>query len=654
MQYKSFTLDPFQEQAIAALDAHKTVIVSAPTGSGKTLIADYLVGRDIKVGKRIIYTSPIKALSNQKFKEFTREYGKQAVGLMTGDVVINPGAMVVIMTTEIYRNMLLAHDPFVEDISYVIFDEVHYINDIERGYVWEEAIIFSPRDIRFLCLSATIPNARQLANWMGTIKGHETQVIFHGVRVVPLAHYFYDTVLGMTTMAELEENVQLDKYPDYEQMHPQRGRMPKKKLPRAPNFLDLIEEVREKQWLPVLYFVFSRANSQKLAKTLAAKGDLLTPADRSRVLGIMQEHFAKQDSQIRLLDSTRMLKELLPKGIGVHHAGLLPELKELVEQLFEAGLIKVLFATETFAVGINMPARSVIFHSLEKYDGISFRYLNSKEYFQLAGRAGRRGIDKEGYVISLVDRRSFDVAKVKSFTGEDRMPITSQFKLGFNTILNMERSHSLDEIEVILRSNFDNYQKFGSKIMNAPFSTMRRSYDRKRKILEKLGYIKEKGLTYKGQFACGIYSNELVISNIFFGMDTTKLTQAQIILLLVVISYESRPDQKFPRCGKENYHKKLLRFLEEDEYVRKSIDPKVVYRLAKFVWDFVNDKPFVQVLQETNLLEGDVIRLFRQAIDVLQQVIRATTDPDLKEKLEGCITIVDREFVQVGIDKGAI
>src|SRR3989338_5628937 len=205
MEYKGMTLDKFQEEAIASIDKNHSVVVSAPTGSGKTLIADYIINKDVKNGIRVIYTAPIKALSNQKYKEFTADYGKDKVGLLTGDVVINPGALILIMTTEVYRNMALTNDKMVEQVSYVVLDEIHYINDIERGYVWEESIIFSKPHVRVLCLSATIPNAEEFARWIEAIKGHEVVVVRHDERPVPLHVNFYDAELGVTSLKNLKE-----------------------------------------------------------------------------------------------------------------------------------------------------------------------------------------------------------------------------------------------------------------------------------------------------------------------------------------------------------------------------------------------------------------------------------------------------------------
>ena len=238
MHYKGFELDKFQEDAINAIEHNKSVVVSAPTGSGKTLIADYIIDRDFRKGIRVVYTAPIKALSNQKYKEFSRSYGEENVGILTGDVQKNPDALILVMTTEIYRNMVMSNDPFISDISYVIFDEIHYINDIERGYVWEESIIFSKPKTRVLCLSATIPNAQEFASWIEAIKEHEVIVVRHDERPVPLHVNFYDAELGITTLKNLKENMDI---PDYDKVMGRRIRH----KPRIPSHIELIKEIKK-------------------------------------------------------------------------------------------------------------------------------------------------------------------------------------------------------------------------------------------------------------------------------------------------------------------------------------------------------------------------------------------------------------------------
>ena len=257
VQYKNFILDQFQIDAIEAVKRHNSVIVSAATGTGKTLTADFVIDRFLKQEKRVIYTSPIKALSNQKFKQFKKEYGAENVGIMTGDVVINPSAPVVIMTTEIYRNMLLSKDIFVDDVSYVIFDEIHYISDIERGTVWEESIIFSPKHIRFLCLSATIPNSREFADWIQLIKGHTVEVVEYLKRAVPLTHKVFDLGLGICDLKDMNEIINV---PEYDSLFSRKGRNRKNRGKRSfskpPDHTELVNELADENRLPAIFFIF--------------------------------------------------------------------------------------------------------------------------------------------------------------------------------------------------------------------------------------------------------------------------------------------------------------------------------------------------------------------------------------------------------------
>ena len=262
MKFKGLTLDKFQEDAIKSIDNHHSVVVSAATGTGKTLVADYVIAKYLKSGKRIIYTAPIKALSNQKFKDFITDHGRENVGIMTGDIVINPEAPILIMTTEIYRNMLLSKDPSISEVSYVVFDEIHYISDIERGTVWEESIIFSPENVRFLCLSATIPNAKQFAGWIQKIKKHTVDVVTYNKRAVPLKHLFYDKQLGVVDIKKLKQYSSL---PDYGNRKGKRrgwgGRF------NPPNHYDLIDDIKGK--LPALFFIFNRKECEIKSRELA-------------------------------------------------------------------------------------------------------------------------------------------------------------------------------------------------------------------------------------------------------------------------------------------------------------------------------------------------------------------------------------------------
>lgn len=452
MQYKGFELDSFQQEAIEAINREHSVIVTAPTGAGKTVIAEYAVEKCLQTNKRVIYTAPIKALSNQKYRDFQSEYGDK-IGIVTGDVVLNPYAQVLLMTTEIFRNTIFDNIDRLQDVSYVIFDEIHYINDIERGTVWEESIIFAPQHIKFVCLSATIPNINSFAEWMRDVRDINLDVVEELERPVPLEHHLYYTGFGI---GKLEHLNQLRKITS------RKKRKGKNKKQNDNNntdnaniakqhdiiYTELIPYLKKHRRLPCLYFCFSRRRCEANALYYATSGNhyLLDNVKQEQIL----EKFDALCKQFDIVEEKAItdFRRLVACGIAYHHAGMLPTLKEVVERLFTSGLIQLLFTTETFAVGINMPACTVVFDSLEKFDGISFRYLKSGEYHQMAGRAGRRGIDKVGYVYAQVEPEYAmhgDVSRTISNTIE---PINSQFNLSYSSILNLYEKFGEDIYDV--------------------------------------------------------------------------------------------------------------------------------------------------------------------------------------------------------------
>src|SRR3989344_4483556 len=468
MKYKKYELDKFQEDAIKSIDNNHSVVVSAATGTGKTLIADYVIDKAVREGKRVIYTAPIKALSNQKYKEFKAEYGDK-VGILTGDVEINNNAQILIMTTEIYRNMLMEHD-INYDLSYVIFDEIHFMNDKERGTVWEESIIFSPKEVRFLCLSATIPNAEIFAKWISTINEHTVDVVTYMKRAVPLKHFPFTVDGEMGSYTQLKKIVQMEKdgreFPRYDRAHNDKNRYQNNnrnhksynKFVEKPNQLKLIQHLLSKDLLPCVFFSLSRKTVRDYAMDCAKNFNFVNDEERFKIVDIYNEIIPQK---LREMNSIQDIRQMITKGVGIHHAGLLPKAKELTETLFEKGLIKVLYATETFAVGINMPARSVALASMRKYDGNNFRSLHSKEYHQMAGRAGRRGLDTVGYAFAMMEKRMNDIEDAEKITHSDSEPIESQFKMSPNTVLNLIDKHSNSQIETILKSNFGFFVKIG-------------------------------------------------------------------------------------------------------------------------------------------------------------------------------------------------
>ena len=455
MLYKGLSLDRFQEEAITAINHDHSVIVTAPTGAGKTVIAEYAVEKCLQTNKRVIYTAPIKALSNQKYRDFQSEYGDK-IGIVTGDVVLNPYAQVLLMTTEIFRNTIFDDIERLQDVSYVIFDEIHYINDIERGTVWEESIIFAPQHIKFVSLSATIPNISSFAEWMQSVREIDITVVEELERPVPLEHHLYFPGFGIGKLEhlnDLRQTAKRQKRKDVDQ-----GDDTSKK-PKGIINTELIPYLNKQNRLPCLYFCFSRKRCEGNAHYYASSGqhELLETEKQEQIL----EKFDALCIQFDIVEEKVItdFRKLISCGIAYHHAGMLPTLKEVVERLFTSGLIQLLFTTETFAVGINMPACTVVFDSLEKFDGVSFRYLKAREYHQMAGRAGRRGIDTVGYVYAQIEPEYAthdDVSKAISNAIE---PIISQFNLSYSSILNLYEKFG-DEIYDVYTMSLSNHQNY--------------------------------------------------------------------------------------------------------------------------------------------------------------------------------------------------
>ena len=633
MKFNGLTLDPFQVQAINALEQQKTVVVSAATGTGKTVIAEFIIDECLrKTEKKIIYTAPIKALSNQKFRDFKNQYGEEYIGILTGDIVINPHAPILIMTTEIYRNMLLQQDPIIQDISYVVFDEIHFMNDPERGTVWEEAILFSPPYIRFLCLSATIPNAKEFAAWLKTMRDHQVEIVTCQKRAVPLHQFLYDGYKGFV---------------DRERVYPteqQKKRKKKKKNTRqkAVSPGQVVLELNER--IPVIVFSFSRKQCEEEAKRLQKRKSFIKDSEtKKQIQDICIKYFSPE---LQALTSTKDLVQSLSKGIGYHHAGLLPQQRFAVEELFSKGLLPVLFATETFAVGVNMPAKTVILNGLRKFDGQRFRTITSKEYFQLAGRAGRRGIDTEGYVITLLHENESSNEYLR-ISQKDTEPIQSQFTLSLNTVLNMVDSYSKEEIDMFLKKNFHAFRR---QHVTHKQVRMKTSFTRKIKLLQRMGYLtQERTLTKKGLFAKKIYFEEVLISELFATDLYQKLSDTELLQVIAGIIYERRPNDYFSFRGINKSYQILLKKLEWNPHFIKKINKLSLKRMMALVDIWSNNGDFQEVTSLTNYQEGDIVRLFRRIIDMLQQIRRASEDENLKERLSECLQRVDRDLVSVEI-----
>ncbi|MFO8077959.1 MAG: DEAD/DEAH box helicase [Thermoplasmatota archaeon] len=632
MKFQSYTLDAFQEQAIRSLEQRHTVIVSAATGTGKTLIAEYLIDECIKKNeKRVIYTAPIKALSNQKFRDFTDRYGKDHIGMLTGDVVINPQANILIMTTEIYRNMLLSQDPIIDDISYVVFDEIHFMNDPERGTVWEEAILFSKPSTRFLCLSATIPNADEFASWLRSIKDHPIEVVSNNTRYVPLHQFVFDEQKGLVDRAVLSKQKKKRK---------KSKKKKKKKSTLSP--CQVIPHLKGR--LPAIVFSFSRKQCEEQAFKLKEQGkEFADDFIKEQIRYLCSQHFPEK---IKNLSSTKMLMEALEVGIGFHHAGLLPQQRFAVEELFSHGFLQVLFATETFAVGINMPAKTVVLNGLRKFDGRHFRLLTAKEYFQLAGRAGRRGIDKEGFVVSILYQQG-ELNSFLQISEEDTEPIQSQFRLSYNTILNLLDSYSQKEIDVLLRKNFYAFRKQHRRQRKVRMKT---SFTNKCKQLQMMKYLtRDRELTDKGRFVKKIYFEEILIGELFATSLYKELSNVELLQVIAAITYERKPNDHFSFKGIIKDYKRLSKKLWQNPHFFKKLNKISLKRMMAIVKHWSEGESFQETLELTSYREGDVVRLFRRIIDMLQQIKRATVDEELMVRINECIDLIDRDLVRVDI-----
>ncbi|XP_035307660.1 helicase SKI2W isoform X2 [Cricetulus griseus] len=466
----SFEPDVFQKQAILHLEQHDSVFVAAHTSAGKTVVAEYAIALAQKHMTRTIYTSPIKALSNQKFRDFRNTFGD--VGLLTGDVQLHPEASCLIMTTEILRSMLYSGSDVIRDLEWVIFDEVHYINDAERGVVWEEVLIMLPDHVSIILLSATVPNALEFADWIGRLKRRQIYVISTVARPVPLEHYLF-TGNSPKTQGELflllDSRGAFHTKGYYAAVEAKKERMSKHaqtfgaKQPTHQGgpaqdrgvYLSLLASLRARAQLPVVVFTFSRGRCDEQASGLTSL-DLTTSSEKSEVHLFLQRCLARLRGSDRQLPQVLHMSELLRRGLGVHHSGILPILKEIVEMLFSRGLVKVLFATETFAMGVNMPARTVVFDSMRKHDGSTFRDLLPGEYVQMAGRAGRRGLDPTGTVILLCKGRVPEMADLHRMMMGKPSQLQSQFRLTYTMILNLLRVDAL-RVEDMMKRSFSEF-----------------------------------------------------------------------------------------------------------------------------------------------------------------------------------------------------
>ena len=555
MIYKSKSLDNFQVEAIKHIDNCESVIVSAPTGTGKTLIADYCIEKCLSEGKMVVYTAPIKALSNQKYREFSSILGADKVGVLTGDTVINKHAQFLIMTTEIYRNILYSDVELASKIACVIFDEIHYISDEDRGTVWEESILMKPKSTFLVGLSATIPNIADLAGWIETIKGEKVNIVYHDKRAVPLSH----NVFSCGELLPLDEHEKLSYLSE--------------KRNDDKDYLNLLNSFDIND-LPVLYFSFNRRacydKAIEYSKDKKYRDKSIIKEVNDVVYRILSFYERDKDS----ITNFKTYLTLFYKGIGIHHAGVLPIVKLMVEELFEKRLLNIIFCTETFAIGINFPVKTVCVDGFRKFDGFGFRNLFNKEYFQIGGRAGRRGIDKYGTVITLLKPSDIRFDDYPIWSEENIELLHSNFKISYNATMQMI-SDKNKKVERILEDNFALY------LMNKQKKVFKES---KENFFSDIAMIKSDCCEDMGKNNCPIHYNKL-LTQMEFGIQDEKNKKEKTKKIKEIKAFRCK---KVKNCTREQKRYCKSRYTEYENFVTSYLEEKLLYEeyCTKFPEDY--------------------------------------------------------------------
>lgn len=665
IQFKGYTLNPFQVEAAEAIEAGDNVLLAAPTGAGKTLVAEYAIEHAIKSGKRAIYTSPIKALSNQKFRDFKADGIR--VGLMTGDLTLDPDAPLVIMTTEIFRNAVFEDPQRFDDTDFAIFDEVHFVDDVERGTVWEESLIFAPDHVRFVGLSATIANLHEFGEWVREVRPQKLTVIEHQKRPVPLSHRLFHKDAGVFQLSQRPKAIQLhERAAERERAagggkHGARDRKgfrakqdrKSRRFPTGPRpYVMLLDEIQNRDLLPALYFCFSRKECEIKAER-SMQRRLLDRKERLAIEDLFYDICERFELDPETDPALAGILGRALSGVGYHHAGVLPIHKEVVERLFTSGLLKLLFTTETFALGINMPARTAIFDLLRKYDGVQMNYMKARDYLQMAGRAGRQGLDDSGLVISILEDEDLLEAPLSRYHSGKVEPITSRFNLSYSTILNL-----FDRLGTKgLQSAYD--RSF------AAFQAMRGSASARKKkraaahaalasrvnVLRTAGYIDDDGLLPRGKIAQRINGYEIQAAELMFSGVLEQMNIHQLAATFTALIYEERrrsdgsDRDEGPLMKAANKAVQRFRNIETAQGVLHPVkEPDWGIAAAVDCWSKGGSVEDLENMTRGDA--GDVVRNLRMAIQMMRQVaMQVGKKESLAARLEEAIVAINRDVV---------
>ncbi|MGD0982700.1 MAG: DEAD/DEAH box helicase [Acidimicrobiales bacterium] len=660
-----YPLDRFQLDAIELLDDGQSVLVSAPTGSGKTVVAEYAVHLALQEGAKVFYTTPIKALSNQKYGDFRRKYGADRVGLLTGDNSINGQAPIVVMTTEVLRNMIHAEPGRLADLRYVVLDEVHFLQDPYRGGVWEEVILGAPSNVTLVCLSATVANADQLAAWISEVRG-TTGVVIESHRPVELKNLF---VVGDRS----SEHIQLlptfvDGRPNPEAVRLDglmaragtgrrgagragpggagtpgaagvRSRPARPQLYR-PRRVEVVDRLAAERLLPAIYFVFSRAGCDESVRHCLVDGlRLTTPEEQRRIRAIVESYVDPLTDDDLAVLGYPVYAAGLEAGVAAHHAGMVPPFREAVEACFAEALVKVVFATETLALGINMPARSVVIEEVTKFGGRGHQELTPGEYTQLTGRAGRRGIDDIGYAAVVCSPfHSFgDVARI---AGGRPRALSSSFRPTYNLAVNLVRRHSREAAYTLVSSSFAQFLTDEDLVGEL---------DSVLGVLERRGYLEGWRITEAGGRLAGLYHEaDLLVAESLEAGHLDGLDPASLAAVTSGLCYEARREREAPLPAP---NAKVARRLEAIEQLSEALSEEeksahlpvtrgVDTGFAALIYEWARGRDLRQVLQPGGgpgrrgrkaaplMSGGDFVRNVKQVIDLLRQVAMVAARPE--------------------------
>lgn len=710
MDYRGFTLDRFQVEAIDALQRGESVLVAAPTGTGKTVVADWMVEKTLADGHEVVFTAPIKALSNQKFRDYCKLLGEENVGLVTGDLVIRRDAPCRVMTTEILRNMLLGGDELT-NLRAVIIDEIHFLDDPERGTVWEEVLIYLHQRVQVVGLSATLSNLQEFANWLSFVRERPVQVVEEHKRAVPLSFAVACRESKLRTPPEMDafskdwrrrnayalRRAEAGGGPGRGRgRHGQRGRRPARvgSQTKHGDVFDLL-------WpdsAPYLYFCFSRRDAENMARNLvrSMRGPLITPEQYEQVKDRLATF--RMEGHDDILDD--QLAKMLRGGVAFHHAGLHVALKALVEDLYERKLVQVLYCTGTFALGINMPARTAVFDGLMRFNGQEMINLPAREFMQMAGRAGRRGLDDSGLVVIRCDIEEWDNLRgqLKGYLQGRLEPVRSRFSLSFNSVVNLLARHDLERIRTLVERSYlawhraqqaekdtEHLDKLRDRLVESGWSpgapppkSLKREVKRMKRIekraqegserswgefqarvqfLQRWGYLDEDASFNAGAKVVQhlqiseVFVAEMFLAGVFDDLDAEDLFGVLCGLCANLPRGATVPAaRRFKKLGRRIERIRMSPIvLEAEELTGQSVTWDAA--LIPFGRWWAEGKSLTEILAQLfhhTDVSGDLVGAFRRAKDLAGQLRGAWADlPDKKAMVDGLIRRVTRDEVEV-------